>query len=268
MSLYTLTKGVSAGVYLVAFLLTLSGALGPANPLWTWIAPLVSLVALALTGGILISDLEHPGRFWMLFARPHWKSWLVRGSWIIGAYGGVLTVHLYLGLTGRTAPLAPLAFLGAPLAILTAVYTAYLFAQAKARDLWQSALLPPHLLVQALLAGVAVLLPLCVRRLESAAASTLILWLAIGSGVHLAMVLGEVSLPHATAHARLAVHEMTSGRYRAYFLVSWLLLCFAILAPWVLPAGLSPWLASIAVIVGLLGYEHAFVQAGQAVPLA
>jgi Fe-S-cluster-containing dehydrogenase component/formate-dependent nitrite reductase membrane component NrfD len=267
-SLYTLTKGVSAGAYLVALLLTLSGALGAANPLWTWIAPLVSLVALALTGGILISDLEHPGRFWMLFARPHWKSWLVRGSWIIGAYGAVLTVHLYLGLTGRTAPLAPLAWLAAPLAVLTAVYTAYLFAQAKARDLWQSALLPPHLLLQALLAGVAVLLPLCVRRLESGAASTLILWLAIGSGVHLAMVLGEVSLPHATAHARLAVHEMTSGRYRGYFVVSWLLLCFAILAPWVLPPGLSPWLASIAVIVGLLGYEHAFVQAGQAVPLA
>ena len=34
---------------------------------------------------------------------------------------------------------------GIPLAILTAIYTAYLFAQAKARDLWQNPLLPPHL---------------------------------------------------------------------------------------------------------------------------
>ena len=36
-----------------------------------------------------------------------------------------------------------------PLAVLAAVYTAWLFAQAKARDLWQSPLLPPQLLVQA-----------------------------------------------------------------------------------------------------------------------
>jgi hypothetical protein len=36
---------------------------------------------------------------------------------------------------------------------MTAVYTAFLFAQAKARDLWQNPLLPPHLVVQAVLAG-------------------------------------------------------------------------------------------------------------------
>ena len=47
---------------------------------------------------------------------------------------------------------------GIPLSIMTAVYTAYLFAQAKARDMWQNPLLPPHLLVQALLLGTAVLL--------------------------------------------------------------------------------------------------------------
>ena len=42
-----------------------------------------------------------------------------------------------------------------PLALATACYTAYLFAQAKARDLWQSPLLAPHLAVQAVLAGAA-----------------------------------------------------------------------------------------------------------------
>ena len=42
--------------------------------------------------------------------------------------------------------------------IMTAIYTAYLFAQAKARDLWQNPLLPPHLLIQAILLGSAVLL--------------------------------------------------------------------------------------------------------------
>ena len=133
-SLYTLTKGVCSGVYLVALLLRMSGALDGSNPLWTWMAPLVSLVALAVTGGILISDLEHPGRFWMIFLRPHWKSWLTRGAFLLGAYGAVLTAHLLLGLSGRHALLGPLAFLGVPLAVMAAVYTCLLYTSPSPRD--------------------------------------------------------------------------------------------------------------------------------------
>jgi len=261
-SLYTLTKGIAAGGYLVALLLVLAGVIGGASPLWTRLAPLLAAVALAVTGGILISDLEHPTRFWMLFARPHWRSWLVRGAWIIGGYGAVLGVHFLAGFSERSGWLRPLAFAGLPLAVLTAVYTAYLFAQAKARDLWQSALLPPHLLVQALIAGAASLLPL-VGRFEPAAEPTLARWLAAGCALHLGMVLGEISLPHATAHARLAAHEMVRGRYRWVFGASILLMVVALGAPW-LPA---PWAAGAA-LVGLLAFEHSFVQAGQAVPLA
>jgi formate-dependent nitrite reductase membrane component NrfD len=51
------------------------------------------------------------------------------------------------------APLRWLALLGVPAAVMTGVYTAFLFAQAKARDLWQNPLLPPHLAVQSVLAG-------------------------------------------------------------------------------------------------------------------
>jgi Fe-S-cluster-containing dehydrogenase component/formate-dependent nitrite reductase membrane component NrfD len=267
-SLYTLTKGVAAGAYLVACLAVLLGKLSPASPLWNWMAPFVSLVALALTGGILITDLEHPGRFWMLFARPHWRSWLVRGSWIIAGYGAVLTVHLVLGWSGRTDNLRVLALAGVPLGIATAVYTAWLFAQAKARDLWQSPLLPPHLLLQALVAGAAVLVPLAFRGGEETFGRWLLQALAGGAALHLAAVLGEVSLPHATAHGRLAVAEMTSGRYRSFFVGSWVLLLATVAGPWLLPGTIAPWAVSIAALVGLLAYEHSYVQAGQAVPLA
>ena len=37
------------------------------------------------------------------------------------------------------------------------VYTAFLFGQCEGRDLWQTPLLPAHLIVQALLCGAAVL---------------------------------------------------------------------------------------------------------------
>jgi hypothetical protein len=87
----------------------------------------------------------------LVLTRPQWRSWLVKGAVIITAYGAVLGVHYLLAFRHSSGPILALAFIGFPLAVMTAVYTAYLFAQAKARDLWQNPLLPPHLLVQALL---------------------------------------------------------------------------------------------------------------------
>jgi Fe-S-cluster-containing dehydrogenase component/formate-dependent nitrite reductase membrane component NrfD len=263
--LYTLTKGVAAGAYLIALLLVLAGAVPATSALWTWVAPLLAAVALAATGGVLISDLEHPGRFWMLLARPQWRSWLVRGAFIITGYGVALAAHLGAAFLGRGGWLTSLAVAGAPLAVLTAIYTAWLFAQAKARDLWQSPLLPPHLLVQALVAGAAALLPVALF-MEPAAVPTLARWLAIGAALHLAMVAGEMTLPHPTAHARLAAFELAGGRYRVAFRTGLLFVAVALAAPW-LGAPLAAGVA-VAALAGLLAHEHAYVQAGQAVPLA
>ena len=71
-----------------------------------------------------------------------------------------MVLYFLASLAGSTTARQVLAGAGLPLALATAVYTAYLFAQAKARDLWQSPLLAPHLAVQAVLAGAAAVLPL------------------------------------------------------------------------------------------------------------
>ena len=92
-SLYTWTKGIAVGVYLVPLLLVLLGVLHTTSPLWTWVAPVAAGVSLALTGLLLIADLDHPKRFYLIFTRPQWKSWLVRGAFVIGAYAGVLALH-------------------------------------------------------------------------------------------------------------------------------------------------------------------------------
>jgi len=262
LSLYTWTKGIAAGAYLVPLLLLLMGELPASSALWRLGAPIVAGAFLALTGVVLIADLEHPERFYMIFTRPQWRSWLVRGAFVIGGYGAVLAVHFAasLGGAGDTA-LSTLAIAGAPLALATAIYTAYLFAQAKARDLWQSPLLPPHFAVQALLAGAAMLLPVAAG-CEPAAVPALARVLAIASLVHLFFVAGEVTLAHPTAHARLAVEEMTERTYAAYFRAGAGLVALAALAPWI---GI---LAAPLALAGLLAHEHAYVQAGQAVPLA
>ena len=62
-SLYTWTKGIAAGVYLVGLVLLALGAIAPADALWRWGVPLIAAACSAATGGILIADLEHPARF-------------------------------------------------------------------------------------------------------------------------------------------------------------------------------------------------------------
>lgn len=262
LALYTWTKAIASGAYLVALLLVLLGQVAGSSPLWRYAAPVIAGVFLALTGLILITDLEHPERFYFIFTRPQWRSWLVRGAFIIAGYGIVLAAHLLTNFVeGGAAWQRALAVPGLPLAVLAAVYTAYLFAQATARDLWQSPLLPPHLLVQAILAGSAAMLAVAVW-LDPAAVESLARTLAAASLAHLLLVLGEVTLAHPTAHARLAVEEMTERSYRAFFWPAIALVGAALAAPWIGA------LAAPLALTGLLAYEHAYVQAGQAVPLA
>jgi Fe-S-cluster-containing dehydrogenase component/formate-dependent nitrite reductase membrane component NrfD len=282
-SLYTWTKGIASGVYLVACLLVLLGVLGVNTNVWLWATPIISGGFLAITGGLLIWDLEHPERFHLIFTRPQWRSWLVKGAFIIAGYTLVLALHFVASWVGSRTFQTWLMIAGIPLSILTAVYTAYLFAQAKARDMWQNPLLPPHLAFQALLLGSAVLLPVIVMSRNVSPIDGLInfppfdenllLWaLGIFSLIHLLMVWGEVSLTHPTAHARLAIWEMVHGRYKNDFWIGMILSFLGGILP--LLAALGVLTNSIGVagaplaLIGLMLFENAYVQAGQSVPLA
>ena len=86
--------------------------------------------------------------------------------------------------------------------------------------------------------------------------------LAVSAVAHLLLVWSETTLPHVTAHARLAGHEMTRGKFATFFRVG---------VVGVLVSAAAPVIGVIAVpfaLIGLLAHEHAYVQAGQSVPLA
>jgi Fe-S-cluster-containing dehydrogenase component/formate-dependent nitrite reductase membrane component NrfD len=260
-SLYTWTKAIASGAYLVPLLLVAFGVILPGSWLWQWAAPVVAGGFLGLTGLLLIADLEHPTRFYMIFTRFQWKSWLVKGAVVITGYSAILALHFLASVAGARDVQRLLMWPGVPFSAMAAVYTAYLFAQAKARDLWQNPLLPAQLLVQALLAGSATLL-LLAPVLDTSAVRPLS-WLVAGTSIaSLLLVWGEATLTHATAHARLAASEMTEGRYAPSFWAGTALLAMGTLAVWGGP------FAAVLALAGLLAYEHAFVQAGQAVPLA
>ena len=140
--------------------------------------------------------------------------------------------------------------LTALLAAGTATYTAFLFGQAKGRDLWQSALLGPHLLVQALTAGAALF-----------ATS----WLLVLLPMNGLLVAGEVWGRHATEDARRAARLIQDDRrFTTGVLVLGHLLPLSIL--W-MPSGLGP-VASGLALFGLFVWEHLYVQAPQQIPLA
>ena len=271
--LYTWTKSISAGAYTVVAALVVLGLLDATSTLWTIATPVIAGAFLAITGVVLVWDLEHPERFYYILTRPQWRSWLVRGAVILGVYAAVLALHFVAGVADAAGvslgvavgpALRWLAILGIPAAVMTGVYTAFLFAQAKARDLWQNPLLPPHLAVQSVLAGAAALVPVAMV-MEPDLVAPLAWTVAGSSAIHLLMILGEVTLPHPTAHARTAAHNLTSGRFRVPFRAGVILSVVALAAP------IAPVLAlptALAALAGLWAFEHAYVQAGQSVPLA
>ena len=156
-SAYIWTKAVASGTYMVAMIAWLMGYLDMTDLWWPIIG--IGLFFLAVTGALLVKDLDRPERFLYVMLRPNWNSWLVKGAYILSAYGGILfvtAVALFIGLSDTYLRL--LAYAGIPLAALTGVYTAWLLQQAKARSWAQDRLLPAKFLLETAAIGAAVLL--------------------------------------------------------------------------------------------------------------
>ena len=66
----------------------------------------------------------------------------------------------------------------------------------------------------------------------------------------------------ADEYTESAAREMVRGRYAGFFWTGVVLLGLALATPWVGGVG------AVAALAGLLAHEHAYVQAGQSVPLA
>ena len=158
-SAYIWTKAISAGLYMVAMIgwLLFDYDLNEYGLLWPVIG--ISLVFLAITGILLVMDLDRPERFLYVMLRPNWDSWLVKGAYILSVFGGILILNLgIIILDMNIVYLKTLAIIGIPVSILTGVYTAWLLQQAKGRSWSKDKLLPFRFLIDTLLIGIASLL--------------------------------------------------------------------------------------------------------------
>lgn len=265
---YTWTKSVAAGVMLAQLAARLTGGPEGTGRLGVGIG-VIGLIFLALTAGLLVGDLKRPERFLSVLLRPQWRSWLVRGAYILTGYGAVLTAWLVAQVVGAPgAVLDILLGLGAALAVLSAVYTAFLFAQAKGRDFWQNPLLCVHLLAQALIAGGAVWL-----LGESFGAGGLSNAARVYTGSALAFsllaVLGEIATTPPTADARRALDWIIGRPRGAWFWGGGVggghvlpILLLALGAP---GAGVA---AAVLALAGLYVIERLWVLAPQQIPLS
>lgn len=272
---YLVTKSAGTGLFM---LLSLAFGLGLAPfASRTYVAGgLLALLFTALTTALLVYDLERPERFLRIVFRPQWQSWLVRGAYLLIGFSvvaglwWVLEAGALVGWWGEPAAARPtLLWLGLPLAAGTAVYTAFLFGQAEGRDLWQSSLLPVHLLVQAFVAGsaVALMMPLALD-VDPAFLHVARLTFGVSLGLDLLVTLaGEFGMPHASEAAATAARTISHGRYAPHFWGG------SIVAGHIVPLALllsgMPVLAVLAGVLALAGlylYEYAFVMAPQEVP--
>jgi Fe-S-cluster-containing dehydrogenase component/formate-dependent nitrite reductase membrane component NrfD len=266
---YLVTKSIAAGALLLSALYVLLGHAGEKAAVGVLPALLAGAFT-AITGALLVADLKQPRRFLYLLTRPNWSSWLVRGAVVLSLYAVVAVAWFIAGLTGSDLGLQVLAVPAAVLAAATAGYTAFLFAQCEGRDLWQTPLLLPSLLAQAVVAGAAAYgLADVVIDVPVADAAR---WALLGGLLaHLALVAVELAA-HGTRHVELAVADMTRGGQAATFWSAMLLtlaglgLVAAALAD-VAPVPVTA-AASVLALGGITLYEHAFIRAGQAVPLS
>ena len=274
---YLVTKGIASGIFLILALSYLLG-LASTDTFSNVVTGITSLVFTIITTALLVYDLERPERFLRILFRPQWKSWLVRGAFLLIGFSVISGVwwlleagmywELFAPLPSTT--LRSVAFwIGSPLALGAAVYTAFLFGQAEGRDLWQSTLLPVHLVVQAFVAGAASILILAAFfNLDASLVSLSRVVFLTGLIVDLLVTaLGEFGMPHASEAAAKAAHEITHGRFKRHFWLGNLTLghLIPLLLLWANFSWLSA-LAGLAALIGLYLYEYAFVMAPQEIP--
>ncbi|MDE3135050.1 MAG: polysulfide reductase NrfD [Acidobacteriota bacterium] len=271
---YLWTKSIAAGALVVAAVLAAWGGGTEPTSLTNVICPLIALVALAVTGALLIFDLKRPERFFYLLTKPNFKSWLVIGAWILMAYGALGFLWLVLGFFTGTVP-GVLAWLAAAFGVASACYSAFLFAQARGRDLWQSPIFLWHLFAQAWVAGSGAIL---IAAVAMGGANGFIrhteIVLLVSVTASVAMILLEAALPPVSQDVKLAHKVLLHGRLARRFwglavvAGSLIPIALATLVLLSVAGGIAAVLAALLALGGVWWFDHLWVEAGQSVPLS
>jgi Fe-S-cluster-containing dehydrogenase component/formate-dependent nitrite reductase membrane component NrfD len=282
---YLWTKSIAAGLLIVASALILTDRIADGNVVVVVnvLSPIAALAFLGLTVLLLVADLDRPDRFYFILTKPNPRSWLVLGTWVLIAFGILILGWIGFAIQTGKVPRVIVSF-AAVAGIAAAGYSAFLFAQGKGRDLWQSPLFLWHLIVQAFLAGAASMILITmvsafpniglvtnvneiVRPLETILAGAIL--------VSILMILGEVFLPAFSVDVERATKLITHGALRTRFWGG--AIALGGLAPlaliWIAPSSDSLRLTfdvagAIFALAGVFVFDEIWIIAGQAPPLS
>ena len=264
---YLWTKSIAAGVIL-ATMLAKAYSTDFVSRSTESFATLISLIFLGITGGLLVWDLDKPARFLYVLLRPQWKSWLVRGAYIITAYSGLLVLNLaFLVLSPDhwLHQLLPIPLI--VLALLAAVYTAFLFAQAKGRTFWQSRTVPLNMVTHAVLCGSAWMA--LFGSFWLAPFMDFIQYLLIATmTIHAIVTLLEILLPHAHQEVAEVMTSITRGRYSRLFWGAAVGVGTVVPLILLLISSNTIFVASVLILFGVFAAQHIWVRAPQQIPLS
>jgi len=151
---------------------------------------------------------------------------------------------------------------GAVLAVLGAVYTAFLFNQARARDLWQTPMISAiHLLVHAVMAGSVVMMVIIPE--SSKWSVNILLW---GIGLNIVIMTKEIFMLHNTVDTKKTVQLMTKGYYSKYL---WTGIIVGSIAPIIILTAYSnlSFVAGGLILIGIFLIEFVRIRVPQMIPL-
>ena len=252
---YLWTKSIAAGIPLVAWICGVISGESQFSPLLN----IVSILFLAITTVLLVVDLTQPKRFHWIVFRPQWRSWVARGAFILMGFGMFLGLDLLLSSIFPSEGLFTITFYFTVIfAVGSAIYSAFLFWQAKGRDFWQSPMFAVHLIVMALLAGSSAVV--CIDDTTPGAGGILLISLLLHAGV----IALDLMAVHSTKDAKIAARSMHHKNWMFWIgavlfgiVVPLVLLYFDLMGP-----------AGVIALIGLLIYERVWIRAGQIVPLS
>jgi len=270
-SAYVWTKAISSGMILIPVLALVSGMKYPDPKIWIS-GSITALIFLAITGLLLIKDLDQPKRFAYVLLRPHWQSWLVKGAYAITLFGGLLSFQILAQYFEWFSSLNVLYIITGITAILVAIYTAFLFSQAKGRDFWQSPTLAIHMLLHALLGGLSV--HLIINQFFHYDAS----WISFLSkttllvcSINLFAIVIELLTTHPTADAKSVIQMITKGRYSKLFRMGVILI--GNLVPIILllffdQFSIVGFISALLILIGIYLNNHIWIEAPQRISLS
>jgi len=267
-SAYVTTKAIAAGAFLVPFLAVLLGY--DISNQTKLISVGISLLFLGLTGLFLVMDLDRPDRFLNVLLRPQWNSWLVKGGYTITIFGLLMTLWGVVTFLEWQIPESIFLWIIAIFGVILAIYTAFLFAQAKGRDFWQSPTLPLHMLIHSVLAGAAVFALVALIIDTESWMGILGNILSIALIVNLLTLISELTITHPTKAAKKVVNMILKERYQGLFwggtIVVGNLLPLVLIQ--FLPGPFALAGAGILILIGIYITEKIWVEAPQRIPLA